>query len=141
MQIKTRDFGTIEVTEDRVYHFTQPLFGFEQYSDFIILHDEEIGGSIVWLQSTQEPQLCFIMMDPGTVAKGYAPPLPPEFDRLLGEGDCYCWVVAVVPENFRDATVNLKSPVYLNTTTQKGAQIILEGDYPVRFPIAKGGES
>ena len=62
-------------------------------------------------------------------------------DRLLGEGDCYCWVVAVVPENFRDATVNLKSPVYLNTTTQKGAQIILEGDYPVRFPIAKGGES
>ena len=85
MQIKTRDFGTIEVTEDRVYHFTQPLFGFEQYSDFIILHDEEIGGSIVWLQSTQEPQLCFIMMDPGTVAKGYAPPLPPEFDLLLGD--------------------------------------------------------
>ena len=48
MKIETRDFGTIEIGEEKIYHFTQPLFGFEQYTDFVVLHDEEIGGSIVW---------------------------------------------------------------------------------------------
>ena len=139
MTIKTRDFGTVEISEEKVYHFIQPLFGFEQYTDFVVLHDEEIGESIVWLQSAQEPQLCFIMMDPNVVAEGYSPELPSEFDSLLGEGDCFCWVVAVVPEDFRESTVNLKSPVFLNPENKRGAQIILEGDYPVRFPITKGG--
>lgn len=141
MKIKTRDFGMIEIDEAQVFHFTQPIFGFDQFTDFVILHDEEIGESIGWLQSVQDPQLCFILMDPNAVAEDYQPDLPDNFDSLLGAGDCYCWLVAVVPENFRDATVNLKSPVFLNPNTGKGAQIILEGDYPVRFPIAKGGKS
>lgn len=141
MTIETRDFGTIELSEDKIYHFTQPLFGFEQYTDYAVLHDEEIGENIVWLQSTQEAQLCFIMMDPNAVAEGYSPALPPEFDELLGGGDCFCWVIAVVPEDFRESTVNLKSPVFLNPENRRGAQIILEGDYPVRSPITKGGES
>ena len=140
MTIKTRDFGTIEISENMIYHFTQPLFGFEQYTDYVILHDEEIGENIVWLQSVQEPQLCFIMMDPNAVTENYTPSLPAEFDNLLGEGDCFCWVVAVVPEDFRESTVNLRSPVFLNANNNLGAQVILEGDYPVRYPIAKGGE-
>lgn len=139
MTIQTRDFGLLEIEKEKIYHFVQPLFGFEQYRDFVVLHDEEIGESIVWLQSVEEPELCFIMMDPSAVTEGYSPKLPPEFDSLLGAGDCFCWVVAVVPENFRASTVNLKSPVFLNPNNKRGAQIILEGKYPVRFPIAKGG--
>lgn len=141
MKIKTRDFGIIEVGEDRLYHFSQPLFGFEMYTDFVVLNDEELGGSIAWLQSTQDPELCFILMDPSEFKADYMPELPEEFDSLLGGGDCFCWVVAVIPQDFRLSTVNLKSPVFLNPNTRLGAQIILADDYPVRFPIAKGGES
>lgn len=140
MQIRARDFGIIEVGEDRLYHFSQPLFGFEQYTDFAILNDEELGESIAWLQSTQDPELCFILMDPSNLKADYMPELPDGFDSLLGTGDCFCWVVAVIPQDFRLSTVNLKSPVFLNPSTKIGAQIILEGDYPVRFPIMKGGE-
>ena len=141
MTIKTRDFGTIDFDENGIYHFSQPLFGFEKYTDFIVLHDEEIGESIAWLQSAQDPDLCFILMDPNAVTNDYAPELPAEFDSLLGSGDCFCWAVAVVPQNFRESTINLKSPVFLNPNTHRGAQIILEGDYPVRFPLSKVGES
>ncbi|MBR2876580.1 MAG: flagellar assembly protein FliW, partial [Clostridia bacterium] len=35
-------------------------------------------------------------------------------------------------------TVNLKSPVIINSTTGVAAQIILEQDYPVRQPILEG---
>ena len=139
MLYKTRDFGEVEVSEAEVYHFTQPLFGFEEYVDFIILHDKEIGENIIWLQSVKEPELCFILMDPSGMSDTFLPELPSGSEKLLGEGDCLCWVVAVVPQNFKDTSVNLKSPVFINTETHLAAQIMLEKDYPVRFFFLKEG--
>ena len=133
MKIKTRDFGEVEMSEKDVYHFTQPLFGFESYTDFVILNDKEIGENIIWLQSVQEKELCFILMDPSGMSASFSPELPVDSEKLLGKGDCLCWVVAVVPQNFKDSSVNLKSPVFINMETHMAAQIMLESDYPVRF--------
>ena len=139
MKIKTRDFGQIEIPESEIYHFTQPLFGFEEYTDFVILHDDEIGENIVWLQSVQEPGLCFILVDPSGMSDIFEPELPDGSEKLLGDGICLCWVVAVVPQNFKDTSVNLKSPIFINTETHLGAQIMLEKDYPVRYFFLKEG--
>lgn len=141
MIIKTRDFGEIDISEDEIYHFTQPLFGFEDYTDFVILHDKEIGEDVVWLQSVLSAGLCFIMMDPGKLMPDYLPVMPAGSDKLLGDGDCFCWAVAVIPQNFKDATANMKSPVFLNPNNHLAAQIMLEGDYPIRFSLSKGGQS
>ena len=141
MIISTRDFGEVEIKEENIYHFTQPIFGFEEYTKFTLLHDEELGENIVWLQSVQNSGLCFIMMDPSEIAENFTPELPEGAEKLLGEGDCFCWTIAVIPQNVKDATVNLKSPVFMNPNTHNAAQIMLEGDYPVRFPIMKGGHS
>ena len=46
MIINTRDFGEIDIQNDKVYHFTQPIFGFEEFTEFVILHDEEIGDLV-----------------------------------------------------------------------------------------------
>ncbi|MEG0778913.1 MAG: flagellar assembly protein FliW [Oscillospiraceae bacterium] len=138
MIYSTRDFGEVEIAVEDVYHFSQPIFGFEEYTDYIVLRDEEIGDSIVWLQATKNPGLCFILMDPSGFSSFFNPELPEGSDKLLGDGDCFCWVIAVIPQNVKDATVNLKSPVFLNPETHKAAQIILESDYPVRFPLNGG---
>lgn len=140
MKLNTRDFGEVNVPEADVYHFTQPLFGFEEYTDFVILHDNEIGEHIIWLQSVQEPGLCFILMDPTGMSDAFAPQLPEGSDKLLGEGDCLCWVVAAIPQDFKNSSVNLKSPVFFNTATRLAAQILLESDYPVRFFFLKEGK-
>lgn len=139
MKAKTRDFGEVEISESEIYHFTQPLFGFEEYTDFVILHDDEIGENIIWLQSLQEPGLCFILMDPSGMSETFTPELPLGSEKLLGEGNCLCWVVAVVPQNLKDSSVNLKCPVFINTASHLGAQIMLESDYPVKFFFLKGG--
>ena len=139
MKIKTRDFGEVEMSEKDVYHFTQPLFGFESYTDFIILNHKEIGENIIWLQSVQEKELCFILMDPSGMSASFLPELPADSEKLLGKGDLLCWVVAVVPQNFKDSSVNLKSPVFINTETHLAAQIMLESDYPVRFFFLREG--
>lgn len=136
MNIKTRDFGQIDVDEATIYHFSQPIFGFEDYTDYVALQDDEVGENIIWLQSVQNPQLCFILLDPSPIAE-FAPILPEGSDKLLGEGDCFCWVITVVAENLEESTVNLKSPVFLNPVTHKAAQIMLDSDYPVRYPVMK----
>ena len=139
MTILTRDFGEVDVDEELVYHFSQQIFGFEEYTDFVALQDDEVGESIIWLQSVQNPRLCFILMDPSGISPDFVPVLPENSDKLLGEGDCFCWVITVVSENVKDSTVNLKSPVFLNPQTHLAAQIMLEGDCPVRYPIVKAG--
>ncbi len=139
MLINTRDFGEIEVQDKAVFHFTQPIFGFEEYTEYAILQDDEIGDNIIWLQSIQNRQLCFILMDPSGLSDVFNPVLPAGSEKLLGDGDCFCWVIAVVSENIKSSTVNLKSPVFINTETKLAAQIMLDEDYPVRHPLMKGG--
>lgn len=139
MKIDTRDFGQIDVDEATIYHFTQPIFGFEEYPDYVAIQDEELGDNIIWLQSVQNQHLCFILLDPSGIPN-FAPVLPAGSDKLIGDGDCFCWVITVVGAQAKDSTVNLKSPLFLNPVTHQAAQIMLEDDYPVRYPIMKERE-
>ena len=41
MNIITRDFGEIEINEEDIITFTQPVIGFDDYKKFVILHDED----------------------------------------------------------------------------------------------------
>ena len=137
MQLSTRDFGTVEVNDSDIIEFTQPMFGFDEYRKYVMLCDEEIGSQFAWLQSADDPELCFLLADPDLAKPGYRDVIPQKTLSELGKGAAFeCWVVMVVPEeNFSDATVNLKSPVLINTQTRQAAQIILEQDYPIRCPL------
>jgi len=139
MKIKTRDFGEAEVGSESVFHFAQPIYGFEDYRDYAVLHDPDFGEGIVWLQSIDEPGLCFILVNPDGLGMGYSPALPEEIQVLLGDGKMFCWVIAVIGGNVRESTVNLKSPVIMNPNSRLAAQVILESEYPVKYPLMKGG--
>lgn len=140
MIYKTRDFGEREIPDSKVIVFKQPIFGFEDYTRYTLIFDEEIGEQIVWLQSLEEPGLCFLLFNPSTFNNFYKPEISEEDEKLLGAGDYACWTVLALKENFNDSTVNLKSPVIINTTSGIAAQIILEQAYPVRHPILEGGK-
>ncbi|MDO5601300.1 MAG: flagellar assembly protein FliW [Oscillospiraceae bacterium] len=132
MKLKTRDFGEIELAEEELFTFTQPLFGFEDYKTFALLFDDELGDELVFLQSAQEPGLRFILSDPAAVKPSYHPPLPENAEALLGKGEYCWWLVTVVAPDFKESTVNLRSPILFNPVTRKAAQILLEDDLPVR---------
>lgn len=137
MKYQTRDFGEIEVAEEDVLEFVQPLFGFEEFKKYTIIKNEEFGEQIVWLQCLEAPGVCFILFDPSSLASVFAPQLSQELIAKLGDGDLVCWVIGVVPADFHETTVNLKSPVIIHPKTRKGAQVILEQDYPVRYYLLK----
>ncbi|MBE6748296.1 MAG: flagellar assembly protein FliW [Ruminococcaceae bacterium] len=138
MIYKTRDFGEREIPDSKVIIFKQPIFGFEDYTRYTMIFDEEIGEQIVWLQSLEEPGLCFLLFNPSQFEAFYKPEITEENEKLLGSGEYACWTVLSLKEDFEASTVNLKSPVIINSTTGVAAQIILEQDYPVRHPIMEG---
>ena len=136
MTIKTRDFGAIELDNKAVLEFSSPIFGFEQLHRYVLLSDEETGDGLFWLQSLDDEEVCFILLDPVDLGLDYYPEVPAEAAKELDLGDNpVVRLIAVVPQDFKDTTVNLKSPIFINPQRQRAAQVILEADYPLRMRV------
>lgn len=135
MKIDTRDFGEVEIDENEIITFKQPIFGFEENTRYVFLFEQGISDHFVWLQSVEEKDLCFILVNPTAVVKDYAPELPEQVKLMLGEEECVWWLITVIPEVFQNSTVNLKSPVIVNPSRKCAAQVILEDDLPIRYPL------
>lgn len=136
MTIQTRDFGRMEIQEEDVITFVSPIYGFEGFTRFVCLFDEN-NTHMVWLQSLDDSGLCFILADPAVVDGKYHPHIPKDLDQLLGEGERLFWLIMVVAPDFRDSTVNMKSPVVINPASCRAVQAILEEDYPIRKPLVR----
>lgn len=139
MTYETRDFGEIQVEPGEIIQFAEPMFGFEQYKNYVLLFDEQLKTDIAWLQSVDNPQVCFILMNSSCLLPLYNPELPEKVLDTLGDGELATWVVCFIPQEFKQATANLKSPVVINPQTRRGIQVILSEEYPVRYSLAKGG--
>lgn len=140
MQAKTRLFGTIDIPEDKLIVLESGMIGFPDMQHFALIFDadKEDGGRIKWLQSMDEPETAFPVMDPTLVKKDYNPVINDEILKPLGEltdENILVLSTVTVPKQLEKMSINLKAPVIINTDTGKGAQIIVEDDLPVKYMI------
>lgn len=140
MKAATRLFGEIEIDESKIITFEDGIIGFPDMKKFTLIFDEEKEGrpSIFWLQSMDEPEIAFPVMDPLFVCETYNPSVEEELLKNLGtikEDNLYVLVTVTVPQNIKELAVNLKAPIVINTDTRKASQIIVEDDLPVRYRI------
>ena len=140
MKAATRLFGEIEIDESKIITFEDGIIGFPDMKKFTLIFDEEKEGrpSISWLQSMDEPEIAFPVMDPLFVCETYNPSVAEELLKNLGtikEDNLYVLVTVTVPQNIKELAVNLKAPIVINTDTRKASQIIVEDDLPVRYRI------
>ena len=140
MKAATRLFGEIEIDESKIITFEDGIIGFPDMKKFTLIFDEEKEGrpSISWLQSMDEPEIAFPVMDPLFVCETYNPSVEEELLQNLGtikEDNLYVLVTVTVPQNIKELAVNLKAPIVINTDTRKASQIIVEDDLPVRYRI------
>ena len=140
MKAATRLFGEIEIDESKIITFEDGVIGFPDMKKFTLIFDEEKEGrpSISWLQSMDEPEIAFPVMDPLFVCETYNPSVEDELLKNLGtikEDNLYVLVTVTVPQNIKELAVNLKAPIVINTDTRKASQIIVEDDLPVRYRI------
>lgn len=143
MKIDTRYFGEIELEEDKLIHFGNGLFGFEDYKDYTLLYDSENGEDPLfsWLQCTTERELAFPVVNPQKVKPDYDPVIE---DGLLddlgefGEEDMVVLVLATVPSDVKKASVNLRAPLIINVSTRKGIQLVTENqEYAIKHYLVE----
>lgn len=140
MKAATRLFGEIEIDESKIITFEDGIIGFPDMKKFTLIFDEEKEDrpSISWLQSMDEPEIAFPVMDPLFVCEAYNPSVEDELLKNLGtikEDNLYVLVTVTVPQDIKELAVNLKAPIVINTDTRKASQIIVEDDLPVRYRI------
>lgn len=139
MKANTRLFGKIDITDDKVITLEDGMIGLPEYRNFALIFDEEKDKiSVMWFQSMDDPYTAFPVMQPNLVRPDYNPAVSDELLRPLGvmtEENTYVLVTLTAAPDPKETSVNLKAPIVINTDTRRGAQIIVEDDYPVKYKI------
>ncbi len=139
MVIETTHFGKIEVSETDILFFDEGIIGFEDVKKFGVINSEDPESPFKWIQAVDKADLAFALVDPFKIKKDYDFELKDEYVEALGITDAsevVVYSIVVVPEDIKKISMNLKAPLIINKTNNKGAQIILDTDkYTVRHFI------
>lgn len=141
MKAETRLFGEIEISEDKIITMEQGIIGFPEMKYFTLIFDaeKEDKDTIMWLQSMDDGCFAMPVMNPRIAVPEYAPNVDEELLKPLGgleDEDIYILTTVTIPQGkVEDITINLKAPFIINLANNKGCQIIVEDDYPVKHKI------
>jgi len=140
--MQTKNFGTINYQPDSELEFPRGVPGFDGRRQFVAVRLVE-SDPLVYLQSLEDPDLCFITMpvlavDPGYRLKVTAEDLDeigltPARQPKIGE-DVFCLTVLSIRES--GPTANLLAPIVINLTTRRAVQAIRpDSDYSHQYEL------
>ena len=131
MEIETTRFGTIDLTNDiKIFAFPEGLLGFPDQTRYVVL-DNPSGGVFQWLQSTEVPELAFVICDPLSFMTDYQAPVSRgDLEKVGATGleDILVRCIITVPDNPKDMTANLQGPIIFNYKKKFGRQLVLSDD-------------
>jgi len=131
--VQTKYFGTLSYAADSEFDFPRGVPGFEDCRKFLMVTLPE-SAPLVFLQSLEDPALCFITIPIFSVDPNYRLSvstedlrqlsLSPERQPRMGE-EVLCLVVVSVQES--GPTFNLLAPIVVNISNRTGVQAIAQG--------------
>lgn len=141
MKIDTKYFGTVDIEEEKIIHFENGIPGFEEYKDYTLIYDigTEEKTFFSWLQSVNEKNLAFPVVNPLNVDENYNPMVEDELLAPLGDitnENMLVLLLATIPQDVKKSSVNMKAPLIINSDNRKGMQIIVENEeYEIKHKI------
>lgn len=129
MKIDTRNFGEIEIEEEKIISFPEGIPGFQDEKRFVIINNPDEENPFHWIQSVDNPNLAFVIINPFFIKPDYDIKLSSstvEKLRIEDEKDVLVYTIVVVPEDIKKMTVNLAGPIVINGKERIGKQIILD---------------
>jgi flagellar assembly factor FliW len=142
MDIQSTRFGTLAVDDERVIEFPNGLLGFPEHKRFALIQTGE-ENYFFWLQSVDEPNLAFVVADPGIFFKGYEVPLRDETRQELRLGDeegaeRFLQVFVICNKVGEWLTGNLLGPLVVNAGNRLAQQVVLtEKKWTTRQPLLR----
>ena len=137
MKLKTTHFGIIDVNEEELIDFPEGLPGFENVKKYALIGHDAGGSPFFWLQSADNPELCFVVTDPFLVYDNYGVDVSDDdvkFLQITDANKVITLAITVIPEDVKKTRVNLKAPILINTGKKLGKQVIQKDDtLPIRY--------
>ncbi len=125
MNLETTRFGNVEIDDDRVITFPSGMLGFSSYSKFVLLQPDE-QGVFFWLQSTEAPDLAFVVTDPALWIPDYQANIRKDQMEELGMSElAEAQVLVIVNKRDDVITSNLQGPLVVNVQGRTGMQLVL----------------
>ncbi|HUI79911.1 MAG TPA: flagellar assembly protein FliW [Bryobacteraceae bacterium] len=141
--LTTLYFDQLEYSDDAAFQFAAGIPGFEEHTAFLFIQQPHTNP-LVFMQSLQDPAVCFIGLPAKVVDSDYHLELSPEEAIALGmpagetsriEANLLSLVLLTFAEN-TEPVANLMSPIVLNLQTHRGIQAIqLGSSYSLRHPL------
>ncbi len=138
MKFTSTRFGSFDIPENSIVTFPSGLLGFPEQQRYVIL-DHDTEAPVKWLQSIEEPELAFVILDPTLFHPGYH--IEVSTDALMeikahqGE-DLALAVILTIPSNDPSRiTANLRGPLLISHKTKLGKQLVLPEEFPTRHPL------
>ena len=126
MELLTKTKGKIEISEDRILNIPEGLFGFEQYTKYALVdYDLE---PFIWLQSCEDPNLCFLIVDPFLICSEYEADIDDESlakIHISKPEDIILMIIVTVPHDGSAITANFQGPLVINKQNKMCIQAIL----------------
>lgn len=136
MLLNTKHFGEININEEQIITFVDGIPGFESLTKYSIIQTQEPDSAFCWMQSTENPELAFALVNPFMIKADYEFELTQEKLDMLNiraPEEVVVYAIVVIPDDVSKASMNLKAPIIINSTTKKGAQIIIDNSkYEIR---------
>lgn len=145
MRIETKELGIIDINQNEIITFTSAIYGFEKDRKFVLLKDDDEENPFMWLQSVENKEPCFVVIDPLSLFEDYSPFITKsdkeKIDFQPGDELKLLSLVTIPHGNIEKSVLNLKCPVVINSSNYKAVQIIQDNDRcPMRQPLFGGGE-
>lgn len=137
MEISTKYFNEVSIAKDSILTFEKGIPGFEDFKRYVLINFELGSDDLMCLQSVDEKEVAFVLVNPYNLKADYAPALTEEDVEDLGITDdtegVFCYAICTIKDQITENTVNLQSPIVVNPDTMRAKQIILDSkDYTVR---------
>lgn len=141
MIINTTKFGEVEIDDNLIFDFVEPIIGYDDLKNFILIEHQD-NSAFKWLQSIEAADIAFPVTSPAFFDIEYQFEIPTEKADKIGltsiETLISLNIVTIPSSNPRKATINLLAPIIINAGTKQGMQMILSNsNYPVKQPLFK----
>lgn len=115
-----KQFGEMEFEEKHVVYFPNGIIGFEENKKFLIGNDE-LSEPFRWLISLEDDELSFPLLDPQLLSAVYK-------GKYFSADDVTVFVVVSIKPDVAQSTVNLRSPIVIDSASRIGKQVVLEDE-------------
>ena len=126
MKVDTKAYGLIDVEEKQKVKIPLGLFGFEDFTEYVLLDAQH--EPFLWLQSVDEKEIAFIIINPFLFRKDYEVNVTNEELAEIGiksAESALIFVIVTLPQDGGSMTANLQGPIIINKETMTAMQAIL----------------